>query len=274
MIKKFIIISLFCTMTTLGFAQALKNVITYKQVDTTVLKMEILYPKALEIGKKYPAVVFFFGGGWIGGTINQFRPQANYLTARGMVCFLVDYRVKSRQGTSPFESLKDAKSAIRFIRKNAKDYQIDPSAIVASGGSAGGHLAAATAFIKGYNESTDDLSISAVPNALFLYNPVIDNGPGGFAYNIIGAAYKDFSPIHNITKNGPPTIFFQGTKDKLIPVTTAELFKAEMIKAGNKCELFLYEGQEHAFFNKKEYKDKTMLEVDKFLTNLGYLKPL
>jgi acetyl esterase/lipase len=61
-----------------------------------------------------------------------------------MVCFLADYRVNTRHLTSPFESLKDAKSAIRFIRQHAGDYHIDTAKIVASGGSAGGHLAAAT----------------------------------------------------------------------------------------------------------------------------------
>jgi acetyl esterase len=275
--KKILLTGLLFIFNYLSFAQGVKEnlrTIVYKNVDTTVLKMEVLYPSVLEKNKKYPAVVFFFGGGWVSGNINQFRNQANYLTARGLVCFLVDYRVKSRQGTTPFESLKDAKSAIRFVRKNANNYQVNPDAIIASGGSAGGHLAAATALIKGYNDSNDDLTISSIPNALFLFNPVIDNGPGGYGFERIGDAYKDFSPLHNITQKAPPTIIFQGTKDKLIPVATAELFKAKMLQAGNKCELFLYEGQEHGFFNKKEYIDKTMVEVDKFLIHLGYLKPL
>ncbi len=275
--KKILLTGLLFIFNYLSFAQGVKEnlkTIVYKNVDTTVLKMEVLYPSVLEKNKKYPAVVFFCGGGWVSGNINQFRNQANYLTARGLVCFLVDYRVKSRQGTTPFESLKDAKSAIRFVRKNANNYQVNPDAIIASGGSAGGHLAAATALIKGYNESSDDLTISSIPNVLFLFNPVIDNGPGGYGFERIGDAYKDFSPLHNIHSKAPPTIIFQGTKDKLIPVATAELYKTKMLDAGNKCELFLYEGQEHGFFNKKEYIDKTMIEVDKFLIHLGYLKPL
>ena len=122
--------------------------IAYKTVGRSQLKLHIFYPDNHSLAKASPAIVFFFGGGWNGGSTEQFEPQAKYFAERGMVCFLADYRVKSRQETTPFESLKDAKSAMRFIRKNASDFHVDPDKIVASGGSAGGHLAAATAFIE------------------------------------------------------------------------------------------------------------------------------
>ena len=219
-------------------------------------------------------MIFFFGGGWTGGNKYQFVNQAKYFAKRGIVCFLADYRTKSINNTSPFESLKDAKSAIRFIRKNASEFGIDPSKIIASGGSAGGHLAAATALIENYNEDSDDLSISCIPNALVLFNPVIDNGPGGYGYERIGEKYKDFSPLHNINKNTPPTIFFLGTNDALIPVETAKYYQKVMEKVGSRCELVLYEGVGHGFFNYKnfEYYKKTVFESDKFLQSLGYLK--
>ena len=126
--------------------------VLYKQVDTTKLYMEIYQPELIDTVKKYSAMVFFFGGGWNGGSIKQFEPHAKYFSQRGMICFLVDYRVKKRQQTTPFESLKDAKSAIRFIRENANIFHVDTSNIVAAGGSAGGHLATATALINDYNE--------------------------------------------------------------------------------------------------------------------------
>lgn len=255
----------------IGFSQ---EQIPYKEIDTTKLFMEVFHPVKVEPGKRYPALVFFFGGGWHRGSVKQFEPHAKYFTQRGMACFMVDYRVKSRQQTTPFESLKDAKSAIRFIRDHADDFSIDTSRIVASGGSAGGHLAAATALIDGYNETTDDSSISCIPNALVLFNPVVDNGPGGYGYERIGEEYKSFSPLHNIKKGAPPTILFLGTEDALIPVETAEYYKVVMGKVGSICELRLYEGQVHGFFNYKnfEYYNKTIYETDQFLQSLGYLK--
>lgn len=246
----------------------------YKQVDSTDLFLEVYYPEEIQVSKNYPAMVFFFGGGWVGGDKAQFLNQAKYLSKRGIVCFLVDYRIKNAHGTSPFESLKDAKSAIRFIRKNAGDFHIDPTKIIASGGSAGGHLAAATALIEGYNEDSDDLSLSAIPNALVLFNPVIDNGPGGYGYERIRDAYKSFSPLHNIKAGAPPTLILLGTNDALVPVVTAEYYKQVMEKVGSRCELRLYEGAEHGFFNYRnfEYYKNTLMETDSFLTSLDYLK--
>jgi len=270
--KKRHFFTLFLTLTSYinSFAQ---DQILYKTVDTTQLYLTV-YPSAIkEPNKKSPAIVFFFGGGWNSGTVKQFEPQALYFSQRGMVCILVDYRVKEKHKTTPFESLKDAKSAMRYIRAHANELRIDPSKIVAAGGSAGGHLAAAAATINDYNESTDNTTISCVPDALVLFNPVFDNGPGGYGYERIGEAYKNFSPLHNIKSGAPPTIVFLGDKDHLVPVETAKYYKTIMEKVKSRCDLFVYEGQGHGFFNYKnlEYYKKTVSETDTFLQSIGIL---
>lgn len=248
--------------------------VLYKQVDTNDLYMDVYSPNEIDPKASYPSIVFFFGGGWKGGSIEQHVPHAKYFSNRGLVCFLVEYRVHGRHKTSPFESLKDAKSAIRFIKKNASVFNIDTSKIIASGGSAGGHLAAATALIPDYNEDNDDLSVSCIPNALVLFNPVIDNGPGGYGYERIGNQYKSFSPLHNIKEGAPPTLFFLGTEDHLIPVITAQYYKMVMEKVGSRCDLSLFEGEVHGFFYFKylENYKKTIYEMDEFLKSLGYLE--
>lgn len=267
----FYIIGVVLLNSSIGAAQ---EKILFKQIDSTELFLEVQYPEHLEESNTYPAMIFFFGGGWKSGDRTHFENHAKYFSKRGIVCFLVDYRTNNKNKTTPFESLKDAKSAIRFIRKNAARFYIDATKIIASGGSAGGHLAAATALIEKYNEDTDDLSLSCVPNALVLFNPVIDNGPGGYGYERIGNAYKEFSPLHNIKKGAPPTIIFLGTNDQLIPVETAEYYKKVMNKVESRCDLKLYEGGEHGFFNYRnfEWYKKTVIETDTFLVSLGYLK--
>ena len=97
-----------------------------------------------------------------------------------MVAMAAEYRVKSRHNTTPFECVMDGKSALRWIRKNAAKLGVDPERIGAGGGSAGGHVAAAVATVPGLNEEGEDLSISCLPDTLVLFNPVYDNGPGGF----------------------------------------------------------------------------------------------
>ena len=247
--------------------------ILYKQLDTVALSLDVYYPSDYDTTQQYPAIVFFFGGGWKTGTTAQFEPQAHYFAKRGMVCFLADYRTATRHGTTPFESLKDAKSAMRFVRKHAPEFHLDTARIAGAGGSAGGHLAAAAALVSGYNEASDDLAVSCRPNALLLFNPVIDNGPGGYGYERVGSAYKHFSPLHNIQAGAPPTIFFVGTEDHLIPVATASYYQTVMEKVGSRCELMLSEGEGHGFFNYKnpDNYQKTVLAADTFLVSLGYL---
>lgn len=272
MIRKYMLTSALLIIIGLSIGNAQEKM-RYKQIDTTRLFVEVHSPVTMEQGKDYPAMVFFFGGGWKGGDRTHFLNHAKYFSQRGLVCFLVDYRTKGKHNTTPFESVKDAKSAMRYIRKNAAEFQIDKDKIIASGGSAGGHLAATTAFIEGYNEIGDDLSVSCVPNALVLFNPVFDNGPGGYGYERVSDSYKNFSPLHNLKEGAPPTIIFLGTEDNLIPVETAQYYKTVMEKVGSRCELKLYEGEGHGFFNYQffEIYKQTVTEADRFLQSLGYL---
>ena len=267
---RFIALILFSMLIQLVTAQK-TEMIEYKVIDSTKLTVKVFYPENFESKDKFPAMVFYFGGGWITRAISQFETQSRYFAQRGMVCFIVDYRVTKTDKTTPFESLMDAKSAMRFIKSNAKRFHLDTNKIVASGGSAGGHLAAATALIEGYNDPKDKLKISTKPNALVLFNPVIDNGPGGYGYERILDKYKGFSPLHNIVKGAPPTIIFLGEKDELIPMETMKNFKKKMEEVGSRCELLTYPEQKHGFFNKPMYKNNTMYEADKFLISIGFL---
>ena len=259
-----------------GYSQKLIRIIpdtiVYKQIDTTSLEIYIYKPIGFEKGENIPAVVFFHGGGWNKGSAKAFNRQAMYFASRGMMAFSVQYRVRDFNGTTPFYAVEDAKSAVRYVRAHAKEYHINPDMISAGGGSAGGHIAAATGIIDGLEPAGEDLSVSSKPNALLLFNPVIDNSKEGYGYQRMEDRYKEISPLHNIKKGAPPTIFFLGSEDKLIPVSTAENYKSRMEKVGSRCDLFIYEGQPHSFFNRREYLRVTLYETDNFLKSLGYLE--
>ncbi|MCS5628438.1 MAG: alpha/beta hydrolase [Planctomycetes bacterium] len=261
----------------LSFAGAATE--TYKEASGSRLKLYLFRPEGHQAGDKRPAIVFFFGGGWNGGSPKQFEPHARYLARRGMVAIVADYRVKSRQKTSPFECVKDGKSAVRWLRKNSERLGIDPSRLAAGGGSAGGHVAAATGTVPGLEEDGEDTSVSSLPNALVLFNPVFDNGPMGYGHSRVKDRFREISPIHNLSKKTPPTIVFLGTKDKLVPVSTAQRYKKLMEKSGGRCDLHLYKDQPHGFFNGPDrggafnpYYLKTVTAMDRFLASLGYLK--
>jgi acetyl esterase/lipase len=259
------------------------SVETYKEIDGAALKLWVFHPaeKAAPGGKR-PAIVFFFGGGWTGGSPSQFERQCRHFAERGMVAITADYRVASRQQVKPTACVADAKSCIRWVRKNADRLGIDPQRIAVGGGSAGGHLAAAVATLPGLEEAGEDTSVSAMPNALVLFNPalVLAPFPGldskGFEKNQdpdrFGCPPEAISPIHHIGEHMPPTLILHGRADTTVPFASAEAFASEMKKKGNRCELVGYEGQPHGFFNAARY-DETLAEADQFLVSLGYLPP-
>ncbi len=254
-----------------SLAQAPNKIIIYKTIEKLQLHLYLFYPSNYSASDKRTAIVFFHGGGWNNGSPKSFFKQASYLASRGMVAISAQYRLRDSNGTSPKECVEDGKSAIRWIRKNAEELGINPDMIASGGGSAGGQVAAAAATVKGFEDEKEDKTISAKPNALVLFNPVIDNGPDGYGFSKVKEYWKEFSPMHNIEKGTAPTLIMIGTADHLVPVATVQKFKKLMEENGNICELILYENEKHGFFNKSKYNE-TLLETDKFLTSLGYLK--
>ena len=272
----------------------------YREVGDVKLNAYLFEPAGhqasdLRPGDRRPAAVFFFGGGWKGGTPGQFLPQCLHLASRGMVAISVDYRVAGRHGVLPQDCVRDAKAAIRWVRANAARLGIDPNRIAAGGGSAGGHLAAATALLPGF-EDGDHSDVSSVPDAMLLFNPAVVLAPVEKYPDLLtpekfadisgrtGGKPLEVSPYHFVRPGLPPSILFHGTADDQVPFPTVQRFHEAMTAAGNRCELSAYEGQPHGFFNPgggqgepradatRRYYD-TLKQLDAFLVSLGYLDP-
>lgn len=262
-----------------AFALEPDRTVAYKTVTgkggaPTELTLRIFLPKGHQPTDRRAAAVFFHGGGWYSGTPDHFYPQSRYLALRGMVAISVEYRTINAFGTTPKECVKDGKSAMRWVRAHAEELGIDPSKIVAGGGSAGGHIAAATALVDAFDEEGEDTPVSCRPAALLLFNPVFDNGPGGFAHGLVQPYWREISPIEHIDGETPPTFVVLGTEDKYVPVETARRFERLMKENGRRCELHLYEGKEHGFYNlwvSRKFLADTMLRMDRFLASLGYV---
>ena len=149
--------------------------IVYKTTPQGELKLHVFSPKGeVQAAVLRPCVVFFFGGGWRSGSYLQFVPQAEYLASRGIIAISAAYRILNVHKTTPDKAVEDAKSAICWVRGHATELGIDPTKIIAGGGSAGGHLAACTALTSAYDAESDDKSISAKPNAMVLFNPAMN----------------------------------------------------------------------------------------------------
>ncbi len=257
----------------------------YKTIGDVKLNIYEFFPEGHRPSDKRPAIVFFFGGGWRAGSPQQFEKQCRYLASRGMVAMAADYRVLSRHNVKADRCVADAKSAVRWIRQNAGRLGIDPDRIVASGGSAGGHLAACTATISELDEPKEDAAVSSRPNAMILFNPAVVlaevNGelpvrnPEQLPQRT-GVEPRRISPYHHVRSGLPPTLILHGEADKAVKFKTVKWFTDAMKQAGNRCELAGYEEAGHGFFNfgrdENRYFVKTMNRVDEFLGSLGFVQ--
>lgn len=245
--------------------------IVFKNFAEDPLELNVFLPEGWKREDRRPAIVFFFGGGWVGGNPAQFFPQSRYLASRGMVAISAQYRTRGSHGTSPRECVADGKSAVRWMRQHADELGIDPDRIAAGGGSAGGHVAATTGVIKGMEEEGEDVSISSRPNALVLFNPATDIA-GNQRW---GDGALDGSPLHHVTTGDPPTIVFHGKADSTVPYRTGKAFCEAMTQAGNRCELVGFQGRPHGFFNYTRSRvayTNTLWHADRFLASLGFLE--
>lgn len=258
---------------------ATKDVV-YKTTPQGELKLHFFMPKGeMQIAALRPCVVFFFGGGWKGGSYLQFVPQAEYLASRGLVAACADYRILNLHKTLPDKAVEDAKSAIRWVRSHATEFNVDPDKIVAAGGSAGGHLAACTALVTAYDADSDDKTVSARPNAMVLFNPAMNigtlhkeratAGSGAAASGFTQAMAEAITPNSFVSKDTPPAILFFGTADKLKAGGDEYVQKARAL--GVRAEMWSAAGQPHGFFNRTPWAQVTAAKMDEFLTSLGYL---
>ena len=254
----------------------------YKTTGDVELRMYVFEPKGHRPEEKRPAIVLFFGGGWRNGSPQQFEKQCEYFASRGMVAMTADYRVASRHDARAVDCVRDAKSAVRWVRANADRLGVDPERIAAGGGSAGGHIAACTAVIDDFDPEGEDLSVSSVPNALVLFNPAMSLAPRRGEEPLreleqmkerAGVDPKAISPAHHVKRGLPPTVMFFGTDDRLL--AGAEAFRERAVELGNRCEIQLWKGKGHGFFNFGRDENEAFVETtqaaDRFLQSLGYL---
>lgn len=235
----------------------------YKQVAGHSLQVHVFHARGRLDARSQPpaALLLFHGGGWAHGHPSQFYPQCRDLRKEGITCISVEYRIGSRHGSTPADAVDDAQDALRWVRGQAGALHIDANRVAAGGGSAGGHLAAAlgvglrqprTPKTAGNSTARDGDGLDARPAALVLLNPMLDLSPGQPDHALVAPNWHALSPMHHVAPGVPPTLVLNGTDDQDVPVRTVQAFCEQLQGSGTPCELQLFQGARHGFFNPQE----------------------
>ncbi len=228
------------------------------------LKLDILRHRSAP--RSAPVLLQIHGGGWVVGyKENQALPLMNRLASLGWVCVNVDYRL-SPHATFP-EHLIDCKSAIAWIKDNIDRYGGNPDFIVATGGSAGGHLASlvgltgnAPEYQPGF-EKVDTRVQGCVPiygifdlanrhgfhDATQLPEFIAEKVMKG-SYDEIPEVYHASSPLDRVHEDAPAFFIIHGDTDTLAPVDDARVFTESLRRKSKQPVLYAeLPGAQHAF---------------------------
>jgi pectinesterase len=245
------------------------------------LKLDVFYPKE-KSDKKRIAIIFIHGGGWRSGNKAMHYPLLQELAALGYVCITPEYRL-STEALYP-AGAHDIKSAIRWLRKNAANYNIDVNKIVMSGHSAGGELAAfmgATNGMKAFEGDGCFKEFSSKVNAVINVDGTLafihpESGEGDDSKRISAATHwfgysktenpdlwKLAAPLTHVGKHSPPFQFINSAVDRMH--AGREDFIRILDQHKIYSEVNTFKGSPHTFILFKPWFDSTVACMDRFI---------
>ncbi|MEM7312196.1 MAG: alpha/beta hydrolase fold domain-containing protein [Planctomycetota bacterium] len=246
----------------------LKKDIAYRE-GHDLWKLDLAMPKA-KSNTPRPALVVIHGGGWHNGdkAEGQWRRLPLEYASEGYVCISVNYRLLSDKKTTLADCIADCKCAVRWLRANAKTYNVNPNRIGAFGNSAGAHLVAtlglATKDRKMEGDGPHQEHSSMVQAVCCVATPTDftdwggDQSKGNYWQNrLLGKLDRDewltkVSPVYLASKKAPPFLIIHGTKDTTVPVSQGRRLNQSLKEKGAKNVTYLeYEGAGHGVFGQR-----------------------
>lgn len=239
------------------------------------LQLNLARPKKADSGP-LPCVLFIHGGGFRAGNRTGYDAQIIRLAEQGYVAVTASYRLAPK---FPFPAaVHDVKAAVRWLRANAKKYNIDPDRIGVTGGSAGGTLAqmlGVTTDVKEFEgdggNPTQSSAVKCVVNVYGANDFTKSYGKSVDAHEVLPlflggnlekarSAHIRSSPLYWVTPNAAPTLCIHGTEDKYVHVEQAEMLVDRYKSMGLEIELLKLEGAGHGFKGKDaETAEKAMI---------------
>ncbi|MCZ6793962.1 MAG: alpha/beta hydrolase [Planctomycetota bacterium] len=230
----------------------LKRELVYAERGGEELQLDLALPATP--GKMRPAVVCIHGGGWRAGRREVYDGVIRALAEQGYVAATVSYRF-TQKAAWPAQ-LDDVRDAVRWLRKHAETYGIDPQRIGAMGDSAGGHLSLLLGLLPD-GKKGEDTRLQAVvnyygPTDLTLdefeddVKPLIEALAAGKRHEK-GDVYAAMSPRSYVTRTDSPVLTFHDTADRIVPVNQARVLHAALDAARIPNRLEILEGKGHGW---------------------------
>ena len=249
--------------------------VTYGTANNRENKVDLYLPRGAD--GPTPVLMYIHGGGWVGGSKESNVLRLLPWLEKGWAVVNVQYRL-GRVSLAP-AAVEDCLCALRWVIRNAEDYNIDPGRIVVTGNSAGGHLALTTGMIPasaGLDRQCpgrEELSVAAVINwyGITDVGDLLD-GPNMKTYAVtwMGSLPNRYeiaervSPLTYVRGGLPPILSIHGDADPTVPYQHGVRLHEELAKAAVANELHTVPGGRHGGFN-REQTIAIFETIDRFL---------
>lgn len=223
-------------------------------------KADLYFPRVRDAGNKSAALVVIHGGGFNDGDKARRREinLAGHLARNGCVAMSINYKLRKMKGQVTWpQSLHDAKTAVRWLRKNADTLGIDPERIGVIGCSAGGNLASMLATTGPADGLEPDGPYGEFPThvrcAVNFYGAVDlmnyhDMKMFAKTREEAPELYRKASPITYVDAKDAPILMLHGTADETVPLSQSETLAAALKSAGVEHQLLIVPGGPHTFY--------------------------
>ena len=252
----------------------------YARYDRRQLLLDLYLPLPLEQNR--PGAIVVRGGGWLVGDRKRFAAVASALAERGVAAACIEYRTADEDAFPA--AIQDVKAAVRWLRRNALQYGIDPEVVGTIGGSSGAHMALLVGLTQGIaefegNGGNADTSSAvqavvamAVPADLLTLTDANKLTVGKFLHAMPeqdSEKWRWASPVNHIRRDGPQVLLLHGADDDSVPPSQSIDFAARYRQAGASAEVYILDGAPHAFWNYYPWFSDAMERAANFFLQLA-----
>lgn len=239
--------------------------VVYHVADGFEAKLDLYLPRGQQ--EPGPALIQIHGGGWVGGTKESNSLRFLPYLEMGWAVINVEYRL-ARVALAP-AAVEDCLCALRWIIRNAEQYNIDASKLVVTGYSAGGHLALTTGLVPSSAglarqcPGNEPLEVAAIVNwyGITDVGDLLDGeNMRGYAVEWMGSMIDRYkiaervSPLTYVREGLPPILTIHGDADPTVPYSHAVRLREALNGAGVPNQLHTVPGAGHGNFSVDEYQ--------------------